>query len=146
MEKPTVDDYLKKGIYGQKEINPEEKRTFLGTFRERIIVALTQSQVREQGTYKEVEELMSRNREAKLYLNGSLDFKYLRDYIQIADQLSIDYLVVSNQEKETDIGLVLAHDHAIDKEDIFIEEHTEKDDLEKDEKGLSAFLNRLFRP
>ncbi|WP_316252510.1 DUF1694 domain-containing protein [Bacillus aquiflavi] len=48
MVKPTVDDYLQKGIYGQKEIKPDERRKFLGTLRERVIVALKQSQVREK--------------------------------------------------------------------------------------------------
>ena len=51
MPKPNIDDYLNQGIYGTKETNPDERRQFLGTLRERIEVALTQGQVMEEKVY-----------------------------------------------------------------------------------------------
>ncbi|MEK5037091.1 DUF1694 domain-containing protein [Sporosarcina sp. FSL K6-3457] len=39
----NVDDYLQRGFYGAKEMKPAECRKFLGTIRERIIIALTQA-------------------------------------------------------------------------------------------------------
>ena len=40
-QKSTLEEYLEQGIHGKKEINPEERRKFLGTIRERIVIALT---------------------------------------------------------------------------------------------------------
>ncbi|SID83289.1 Uncharacterized conserved protein [Mycobacteroides abscessus subsp. abscessus] len=51
----NVDDYVKQGMYGQKQTKPDERRKFLGTIRERIVIALTQPQVRREGTHREVE-------------------------------------------------------------------------------------------
>lgn len=48
LSKSKVDDYLQQGIYGPKVTNPDERRQFLGTLRERIEVALNQGQVMEK--------------------------------------------------------------------------------------------------
>ena len=45
MVKNEVDEYLQQGIYGIKEIKPEERKKYLGTLRERVIAVLYQSQV-----------------------------------------------------------------------------------------------------
>ena len=47
VKKPTVDEVLQQGIYGALETKPDERRKYLGTIRERIIVALKKSQVAE---------------------------------------------------------------------------------------------------
>lgn len=61
----NIDDYIQRGIYGDKETKPSERRKYLGTIRERIVIALTQGQVRERGVYKEVEEAIKNNKEAR---------------------------------------------------------------------------------
>ncbi|MDP4156465.1 MAG: DUF1694 domain-containing protein, partial [Bacillota bacterium] len=58
MNKPSVEDVLKEGIYGPKEIKPEEKRQFLCTYRERVIIALKVGQVLQQTIYPQVEQSM----------------------------------------------------------------------------------------
>lgn len=120
MSKKSVDDILQEGIYGKKEIKPEERRRFLGTLRERIVVALLQNQVREKEAYPELIELMKEHRQAKLYLNGTLHISYLKKYMAAAEQHGLDYTMVVNQNHATDIGLLLAYDYAIDKEEIFL--------------------------
>ncbi|MEM5596765.1 DUF1694 domain-containing protein [Niallia circulans] len=44
---PNLDEYMQKGMYGAKETKPEERRKFLSTLRERVVIALKQSQVME---------------------------------------------------------------------------------------------------
>ena len=105
-----MDDYLKQGIYGPKETNPDERRKFLGTIRERIEVALTQSQVMEKVIYPEVEQKMKNYSETHLFLNGHLDYSYLSKYIKKANQYKINYTIVTNKEYNSEIGLVLAHE------------------------------------
>lgn len=150
MAKKTVEDILEQGIYGPKEINPEERRKFLGTLRERIVLALFSAQVRGEHVQPELLEEMKRNSGARLYLNGTIDYSYLSKYIKSANQYGIPYKMVTNQGRETNIGLVLAYDHAIDKENIFIEEGNTKQKQEddaavKDKPSLFSKLKSWFK-
>lgn len=141
MQKPTVDDILQQGIQGPKEIKPEERRRFLGTFRERIIVALKKNQVREKEIYPQVETLMKAHPAAHLFLNGNMGYEDLSKYVKLAKKYKIVHTIVTNKEHDTDIGLVLAMDHAIDKDEIYIER---KEPKVKGKEKASAF-SKLFK-
>lgn len=146
---PNLEDYLNQGVYGKKEINPEEKRKFLGTFRERVVVALTVSQLYKPKVYAEVEQAMKGNRGAKLLLNGSVDYQFLSKYVKIANDYQIPFTIVENKEHDTEVGLVLAYDYAVDKENIFVADEHEMDPKEeaesKDESsGVKGFFKSLF--
>ncbi|WP_244886933.1 YueI family protein [Rossellomorea vietnamensis] len=147
MSKPTIDDYLENGIYGQKQTKPDERRKFLGTLRERIVIALTQSQVREKGIYKEVQDQLKKHPDAKLLLNGNMSYTFLSKYIKLADTYHVSFSMVTNKEIETDIGLVLAYDHAIDQEEIYVKKKSEKvmEAKSKPKKSLfSSIKKKLF--
>jgi uncharacterized protein YueI len=126
LERPGVDDYLQQGMYGQKQTKPDERRKFLGTIRERIVLAMTQSQVRKDGIQKQAEAALKENKSAHLYLNGNMSYTYLSKYIKLAGKNGIEYTIVTNKEHNSDIGLVLAYSYAIDKEEIYITEGTSK--------------------
>ncbi|KAB7705947.1 DUF1694 domain-containing protein [Bacillus aerolatus] len=147
MSKKSVDDILQEGIYGKKEIKPEERRRFLGTLRERIVAVLLQGQVREKEVYPELIELMKKHPQAKLYLNGTLDITYLKKYIAAAEKNKLGYTVVVNKNHHTDIGLVLAYDHAIDKEEIFLVRQQKKQKLKpvKKKSKLASLFKWLKR-
>ncbi len=140
-----LDDYLQQGIHGPREINPDERRKFLGTLRERVVVVLTKSQVREPGTYKEIESLMKKNQQATLFLNGNMNYTYLSDYIKLANQVGNKYILSTNKEHDSELGLVLAYDHAVNIEDIYITKHEEPKLAEThDENSLIRFFKKLF--
>lgn len=142
-----MEDYLQQGIHGQKEINPDERRKFLGTLRERVVIALTQVQVREDGVYKEVEDALKGNPEASLLLNGNMDYTYLSKYTKLSSKYKVTSTIVTNKEYNSDLGLVLAQDYAIDKEEIFIKdkkvEYTEKKETNK--QGLFSAFAKMFK-
>lgn len=142
----NIDDYIQQGIYGVRELKPDERRKFLGTLRERVLVVLTKQQVREKGTYKEVEELMKKNIEATIFLNGTLNYNYLSDYIKLANQIGSKFLISTNKEYDSELGLVLAYDYAINKEDIYIEKpkDTLEEESEDDHHHLFHFFKKLF--
>lgn len=151
MSKPTIDDYLENGMYGQKQTKPDERRKFLGSLRERIVIALTQSQVREKGVYKEVQDSLKKHPDAKLLLNGNMSYSFLSKYIKLADMYHVSFSMVTNKDIETDIGLVLAYDHAIDKEEIYVKKKNEKaaeakikQKQKKKKSLLSSIKNKLF--
>jgi len=146
---PNLDDYMQKGMYGAKETKPEERRKFLGTLRERVVIALNQPQVIEPSPYKEILDAMKKNTGAKLYLNGHLDYSYLSKYIKEANQAKMEYTIVTNKEADSEIGLLIAYDHAINKEDIYIGEQTndtveEESSQDSQKKGLFTTIGKWF--
>ncbi|MGM0845166.1 MAG: YueI family protein [Bacillota bacterium] len=145
MEKSNVDEYLQQGMYGQKQTKPDERRKFLGTIRERVVFALTQPQVRRQGTLPQAESLMKENPGAHLYLNGNMSYTYLSKYIKLAGKYGIHYTMVTNKEHNTDLGLVFAYDHAIDKEEIYIDEKQSEPVEPKVKTKKKSFFAKLFR-
>lgn len=142
MKNSNVDEYLQNGIYGTKQIKPEERKKFLGTLRERIVVVLTKSQVMERGVYPEMETCMDENPDAIMLLNGDLDYSFLSDYIHLARKKDISFSIVANQNSKTDIGLVLAYEHAINKEEIYITKNENKNIIVKKQK--KNLVSRIF--
>lgn len=143
MSGPNLDDYLQQGIHGQKEINPDERRKFLGTLRERIVLALTQAQVREDIIFPEVEQALEENQKATLLLNGNIDYSHLSKYMKLCNDQNIKYSIVTNKEHNSEIGLVLAHDYAVDKEDIYVTKPQVSYEEAPSEK--KEFFSKLFK-
>ncbi|WML42764.1 YueI family protein [Neobacillus sp. PS3-40] len=145
MSKQTVDEILQQGIQGPKEIKPEERRRFLGTLRERIIIALNKNQVIEREIYPQVEKSMKENLAAHLFLNGNIKYEKLSKYVKLAKKYKIEHTIVTNKEFDTEIGLVLAMDHAIDKEEIFILKNEPKTSAPPPRIEKASFFSKLFK-
>lgn len=142
-----LDDYLQQGIHGQKEINPAERKKFLGTLRERVVLALTQPQVREKDIYKEVEDAIKANPDATVLLNGNMNYTYLSKYIKLCNQHHVTNSIVTNKEHNSEIGLVVTMDFAVDKEEIYVSQTKIEYEVPqpKNKKGLSSLFGNLFK-
>ncbi|WP_462412768.1 YueI family protein [Neobacillus sp. Marseille-QA0830] len=141
MKKQTVEQVLQQGIYGPMETKPEERRKFLGTLRERIVIALKKGQVAEKDVYPQVEQSMKEHAGAHLFLNGNMDYQELSKYVKLAAKHNIGHTIVTDKEHDTEIGLVLAMDYAIEKDEIFIEKKQMELLTEEKSKG---FFGKLF--
>lgn len=142
LKKPTVEEVINQGIYGPLETKPEERRKYLGTLRERIIVALTKKQVAEAKVYPQIEKYMKEYPKARLFLNGTLNYTELSKYIKIVTKLKTEHTIVTNKDHDTDIGLVLAMDYAIDKEEIYL---SKKAFVPQPAKKHSSILQKIFK-
>jgi uncharacterized protein YueI len=147
MNKPNVDDILQQGIHGPKEFNPEERRQFLGTLRERIVVVLTQEQVRSKGIFPGIESFLKENPGAHLLFNGNIAYSVISKYVKLAKKYNLSYKMVTNKEYDSEIGLVLAYYHAIDKQEIFI--RNDKPEVQAvarpgKKKRLSSLFGKIF--
>ncbi|MFB1050257.1 YueI family protein [Paraliobacillus sp. JSM ZJ581] len=141
--KKDVEDYLQEGIYGAKEINPSERKSFLGTLRERVVFVLTKGEVMKGKGIKELEKKMIKNPKAKILLNGNITFRFFKPYRQIASKHNTLYTTVNNRDAESDYGLVLTYDHAVDysDEDIIFQETPA---VEAPKKKKTSFWSKLF--
>ncbi|MBO1000876.1 YueI family protein [Bacillus sp. SD075] len=139
-----MEDYLEQGIYGQKEIKPDERREFLGTLRERVVIVLKKSQVFETSVYPEIEQMMKQYPRSNLFLNGQMDYQYLGKYIKLAMSHNIPYKIVLNKDHNSHLGLVLAENNAINKEEIYIEKQHHAIQVIK-KKSYKAFIKRWVK-
>ena len=146
MNKKTVDDILQEGIHGPKELNPAERKEFLGTLRERVVVTLTQGQVFQKEIPTGFIDILKNNKEAQLYLNGHISYSHLSKFVKAADQFGVKFKIVTNKDFNSPHGLVLAYDYAIDKETITLDEQAQetKQESPKQQKGLLASIKQLF--
>ncbi|MBC2176894.1 YueI family protein [Listeria booriae] len=118
----SIDDYIDRGIHGAKEINPAERKKYLGTFRERIEIQMSKQEVFEKYCTKELEQEMKDHPKAKLLLNGSISYEILRAYIMLAEKHKLPFSIVAREDDDTPVGLVLTEDHEINREDTHLHE------------------------
>ncbi|WP_338672853.1 YueI family protein [Listeria seeligeri] len=140
----NIDDYLEKGMYGAKEINPAEKKKYLGTYRERVLVALTKEEVLSQQFLPELEKAILGSPDSKLLLNGLLHYNSMRPYIKLAEKCKHEFSIVSRLEGETDLYLVLACQKAINKEDIHLYKEETPEETEQEPISLLEKVRKLF--
>ncbi|EOP55148.1 cytoplasmic protein [Bacillus cereus VD136] len=129
MVNKNVEDYLQEGIHGQKQNKPEERNMYLGTLRERVEIALTIGQVMQSNVYTEVANSMRTSQSLQLYVNGSISYPHLSKYIKLANDKNVPFTIVQNKGTQTPIGLVLAHNTAVDKEQVYVEDTIFKQEM-----------------
>ncbi|MBM7599697.1 uncharacterized protein YueI [Virgibacillus halotolerans] len=126
MSDKSVEDYLTEGIYGVRRPKEAERIEYLGTLRERIVLALTIGQVMTDSGLSYLEQAMIQHQDTKLLINGHVANRFLKEEKALADKYNIPFTTITNNESDTNIGAVLTYDYAIDKEDIFMEEEPQK--------------------
>ncbi|MFA9559385.1 YueI family protein [Evansella sp. AB-rgal1] len=133
MSQKKLEEVLQRGIYGTPEILPEERKLFLGTISERIYLALTNSQVIKRGLYEEAAQLMKEYKSnIHLFVNGYLNYPTYSNYVQLANQNSVPFTIVSDGH-ETPIGIVLASTKALDTpKEFFIKDQSYFNDIPND--------------
>jgi uncharacterized protein YueI len=117
----NIDDYIDKGLKGTPETKPSERKEYLSQLRERVILALTNGQVMQAKVYMPLGDLMKRYPGSRLYLDGDINYAHLSKYTKMANQHNIPFTIVDDKTSSTNIGLVLANPHAVDKDEIFVE-------------------------
>ncbi|MFC2947489.1 YueI family protein [Virgibacillus sediminis] len=142
MTNKNVDDYLTEGMYGVRLPKDEERKKFLGTLRERIVLALNKGQIMSDSGLRALEEEMKSHPDASLLINGHVSHRFLKEEKELAKKYNIPYTTITDEENDTDIGAVLTYDYAIDKENIFMEEKTAADSDDKKEES-SSLLSKL---
>ncbi|MCH4169858.1 MAG: YueI family protein [Lactobacillus sp.] len=113
-----VEDFIKTHMYGTPQLKPDEKRAFLGSFKERVALALTVAQIRNPKTLAMVKGIMQRYPQYHLYLNAKLSQTYLTEYMGLAVQLNYQFTLITQEGmrvknldqdiSEEDVGLTIA--------------------------------------
>jgi uncharacterized protein YueI len=119
-DRSELEEIIARGIQGDPELKKDERRKYLGEFRERILKALTFEQIDEPGTYPEIKEAIQDPRAHKLVINQKANLNEAREYIQLARKKGLQFTMVDNPEYAGNIGLVVVSDKAVDVKDIMV--------------------------
>lgn len=124
MAPKDVQDYLEKGMYGAPQLKPEEKKQYLGTFRERVYLTMTIAEMRDKKNVTHFKQELQDNPGQQLLLNAAADFSLQNDYMVIAQKANCPFKIIDSDEALSDetIGLVYAGDTAVNIEKVAVSE------------------------
>lgn len=120
LDKSELEKVLQIGLHGVPEIKKEEKKKYLGCFRERVLKVLTKKQIVEPGTYKEILEAIKDPRAQRLIITNDVKISEAMEYINMAKNQNVEFTMVDGDNFTGDIGLVVVSDKAVDEENIYI--------------------------
>lgn len=112
----SSEEFIKQHMFGNPQIKPDEKRAFLGNFRERVALALTIGQLQQAGTPELVDKVLKNYPEYRVYINGRMDQELIDPYMDMAIKEKVQFTVlvqngmrVDQQLTSDDFGLVVAN-------------------------------------
>lgn len=113
------------GIYGPPELKREERRYYLGQFRERVIKVLTFEQITEPGIYPEIQEAMAHPLAKKVLISRRAAMA-AKAYVHLARKHHLEFTTVDNPDYIGPVGLVVAAVKAVDEGAITVPSRRER--------------------
>lgn len=125
-DRSEVERTILAGLHGTPQIKPEEKRKYLGVYREQVLVMLSASQVSEKALYPEVVLALRDPRAIRIIFNGELDKKALKKYQNAAKTAGKPYNKVTGPEFDPDTGLVVVSEDAVGLEAVEAQDRSQR--------------------
>lgn len=120
-EKSQMDKHLQNSTFGVPKVNPDEQRRYLGTFRERVSLAMTIAEVTDRNNVDAFVTEITAHPNYQVILNGHIDQADLAPYLKLASQHSLKFTIRNDifyGMAEDDYGLIVASDHAINENPV----------------------------
>ncbi|PNV57243.1 YueI family protein [Limosilactobacillus fermentum] len=115
-EKSSLEQRLQNGVYGTPKINPDEQRRYLGTFRERVCLTISNAQIKERSWTTAVETELKKGVVTQVFINGNLPDQLTHPYVQVIAQAGGNFTLKTDPQFKTDpdrLALVMAADDAV---------------------------------
>lgn len=104
---------------GVPELKPDEKRKWLGEFRERVILGLTIDQVYRDEHITYVKKALEDSMAHILILNQKIPMNIVTKYMKLAKDADCDFKTVSTNSEKA-MGLVVVSREAVERENVEI--------------------------
>ncbi|AQP53548.1 hypothetical protein CBF34_00335 [Vagococcus penaei] len=148
MANKDVQDYLDKGLFGAPQLRPDEQKLFLGTFRERVVLALTIQEMESLKYDNLIIERLNTFDRGHFLINANVSLPAQDHYMKLAQTYEKNFRLVDTDHdkgKEETIGLVYAVDTPVDLDDIFVPNNfLAQREQEKRHHKLEDKLKKLF--
>ena len=87
-EKTPMEQHLQTAMYGTPKINPDEQRKYLGTFRERVSLAMTIAEVTNRDNISDFVTEITDHPNYQVIFNGHIDQADLAPYLKLVNTIS----------------------------------------------------------
>lgn len=111
-KKDSLKETLVHAYHGTPVLKAEEKKKYLGTFKERVIYTLTTAELKNIEKRRKARKMLS-HKEAKVLLINSKYINDLADFVGYAHEKDIGFRIVSREKRDTDVVLVVASNKAV---------------------------------
>jgi|GEM_PF-2003946 len=135
-----LEKYIEFGLSGSLEVKGQEKRYWLGEFRERIVFALTLEQVNHREAIKITDEKLNDTRIDRIVVYSGVKQDVAEKYMDLAKKHKKDFKIIDMQNKKQKIALALVSNEAVNEQNVL----TEKMPI-LPEKFLNARNNKLCK-
>ncbi|USS86829.1 YueI family protein [Fructilactobacillus cliffordii] len=143
----NVQDRLDQAMSGgTPQINPDEQRRYLGTFRERVALVIPVGEVSNDAAIKQAQQLLEQHSNYSVLINGNLDSAFQSPYLKLASELHTKFTLKNNTDYGTaadQAGIVIAASNAINVESIEFQAPAPKPE-ESPKSAHQSFWQRLF--
>jgi uncharacterized protein YueI len=119
--KNDLEKYIEYGLSGTPELKRDEKKHWLGEFRERVVFALTYDQIYRKEAVKIVKEKCKDDRVDKIIVSNNVNQAISGQYMDVAHTYHKDYKTIDLQDEKGNIALVLASEDAVDEKQVLME-------------------------
>ena len=148
MADDQIQKHLDRGRFGTPQINPDEQRKYLGTFRERCYLSMTIDQMKDKDNQQKLLTELQNDPGSQILLNGQISESLQGAYIQLITKAQYPFTVVNNFSGESpdDIGLLVVAKEAVNQPVIDVDEKypDQKLPTEPETKEKPGFFDRLF--
>lgn len=136
-------DYLSKGIYGNKKTNPGERNKYFGSLRERVYLSMTIEQLISNQYLDGLKKEIQFHPNQQLLLNGQIDMNKLSPYIKLSQENGCSFRIVSDEgAQRSPLGLIYVSTTAVNEEVVDVAvKYPHMTPPKKEEKKPSFFKN-----
>lgn len=141
----NVDSRLQNAIHGTPKLNPDEQRRYLGTFRERVAISMTVSQIKTHQYEVPFVAQLKKHPDYQLLINGNIDQHLIGPYLKAASQESLKFTIKTDSiytTNDQDLALILAAPDSINVADIDVASFQGQAPI-KEEKKPESLLDKL---
>lgn len=118
--KSELEKTVEYALGGAPKIKPDEKRKWLGEFRERVILGLTIEQVYEKNATAYVEKAIKEKEAEIIIVNQKIPMEVVSQYMKLAKDTGKEFkTVLPNHEGA--MGIVVASSKAVERENVELE-------------------------
>lgn len=123
MSDDNMQEHLNSALYGPPQTNPDERRRFMGSLRERVALRVSNQELADPKRQQQVAPLLKDFHDDgyKALLNGKLDNAVTGPYMKMLTDANIPFTLVANETAQTDekaAGLLIVSDKAINQSTI----------------------------
>lgn len=151
MADDDLQQHLNSSIYGPPQTNPDERRHYLGSLRERVAIRIRNQDVEEPAALTAVTKALTKYADHpgfKLLINGKLDPEMTAPFMQAASAQNMPFTLVNDGTANlapSGAGILLVASNAINVQEIDLPKSSTASQAASQPTKKPGFWDRLFK-